>query len=808
MAQKFISPGVFTTELDQSQLAQGVAGIGAAFVGRTPKGPAFVPTMVTGYDDYAARFGAVDPNFEVPYAARANLLNAAGAVVVRVLGHKDGSNIVQTNSMYPSGWVPGFITGICDASGTAAAQVLLEVHSQYPVVTRGVAGDANNFVFQVVSGTTALFATTASFLTSSANYVLKVLNTDPTRYNGIGGATSYYHYVYRTMRYATPAASASWTAVLVSSSLSSYTRDFEEGRTTYVKSQPLGGQEFDLFRFHTRGHGLTANNDVKVQIGNIKPSPNPTSTPYGTFDVIVRDWNDTDKRPVTVEAFVGCTMDPASDNYILKRIGDQVELFDTIQRKFIQLGTWPAKSKKVWVELPNYVTPPPEALPWGFRGYPAQVFTAVSGAVSTNSPVVPGLPYVQTQKDVFGNVDPNTCWGVQFASGGIESRMKPLTDGVETYAVGGGAAVTFPGPIASDSDFTLANLTASYLNGRQLYAYVPGFAAATASQAYAPVYASASLQKFVMPLRGGHDGWDIRVPDPLYLNNSDDESVLGVVSLKRAIDTISNPDAFDMNLLVIPDIDNLKVTDYARTMVNNRQDAMYVMDVTGASVTEVVGLLQARNLDDNYTAVYYPDLKLNDTINKKIVRVGASVAIGAAIAYSDRVAQPWFAPAGLNRGGLKQFDIVDVQDRLTFDDRNTLYDNRINPIATFPDTGISVFGQKTLQVKASALDRVNVRRLLIFAKKTVASAAKYLVFEQNNPVTWDRFTKMVNPILSKIQQDQGLNRFKVVMDSSTNTADVVDQNRMVGKIFLQPTKAAEFLDISFIVTAQGVQFGS
>ncbi|MBV8593965.1 MAG: phage tail sheath subtilisin-like domain-containing protein [Caulobacteraceae bacterium] len=778
MAQKFLSPGVFTSELDQSQLAQGVAGIGAALIGRTPFGPAFLPVITQGYDDFAQRFGAVDPKFSVPYAARGYLANAGAATVVRVLGHKDGTGTVATNAAYPSGWVIPNVVGITDniISGSQG-QVLLELHSQYPVQVSGVAGDANNFTVRVVSGSTVLFATTASFLTSSANYVGKVLNTDPTLWQ------TYYHYIFRNFKYATPAASASW-GVAVELSASSWLRDFEGGQSMWVKSQPLGGQEFNMLRFWTRGHGLAETRRLKVTISNVKPSPNPLSTPYGTFDVVVRGFSDTDQRVQNLESFIGCTMDPNSDNYVLKRIGDQVETFDTIQRKFVQTGTWPAKSKLIWVEIPTTTVIPAEALPWGFRGYIDPQFT--------NGAFVPQIPYVQNQSDRFGNLDLNTCWGVQFLSGGIGSRMRPLPDGIESS-----------GLYNSDADFSLSNLSASYLNGKQLYTYVPGYGLYTM-----PVYQSASLHKFTLPFRGGHDGWDIRVADPLYLNNTDDETILGVVAEKRAVDTIANPDAYDMNLLAIPNQDNLKITDYGRTMVNNRQDALYIMDVTGASVNEVVGQLQARQLDDNYTACYYPDLKLNDKVNKKIVRVKPSVAVVAAIAYNDRTAQPWFAPAGLNRGGLGQFDITDVVDRLTFDDRNVLYDNRINPIATFPDTGISIFGQKTLQVAASALDRVNVRRLLIYAKKTIASAAKYLVFEPDNPQTWDKFLKMVNPILKKVQQDQGLNRFKVVMDSTTNTPDIVDRNIMVGKIFLEPTKAAEFIDLQFVITAQGVEFGS
>ena len=186
--------------------------------------------------------------------------------------------------------------------------------------------------------------------------------------------------------------------------------------------------------------------------------------------------------------------------------------------------------------------------------------------------------------------------------------------------------------------------------------------------------------------------------------------------------------------------------------------------------------------------------------------VPPSVAVLGAFAYSDRVGQVFFAPAGLNRGGLQAFGVVDTTDRLTFQDRNDLYENRINPIATFPNEGIVVFGQKTLQYKPSALDRVNVRRLLIYAKKVIASAAKYLVFEPNNAATWQKFINTTNPILEKVRQDQGIERFKVVMDSTVNTPDLIDRNIMTGKIFLQPTRSAEYIDLSFIITSSGVQF--
>jgi phage tail sheath protein FI len=234
---------------------------------------------------------------------------------------------------------------------------------------------------------------------------------------------------------------------------------------------------------------------------------------------------------------------------------------------------------------------------------------------------------------------------------------------------------------------------------------------------------------------------------------------------------------------------------------------MLIMDITGSSVADAATRLTARGIDDNYVATYYPDLYYSDQENtQRQVVVSPSVAVLGAMAFSDRVGQVFFAPAGLNRGGLSNFNIINVVDKLTYQDRNALYDARINPIAIFPVEGICVFGQKTLQAKPSALDRINVRRLLIYAKKTIASAAKYLLFEPSNKNTWDRFVRQVNSILDKIRQDQGIDRFLVVMDSTTNTPDLIDRNVMSGKIFLQPTRAAEFIDLSFIISSSGVAF--
>lgn len=773
MAQKFISPGVFTTEVDLSFLAQGVAGIGAVLVGRTPKGPAFVPMFVSGMDSFAALFGDPDPKFQLPYAAKNYLKNSTSLTVVRVLGHDDGTSV--TNGML----IPGSIQAITENPSGQALAVVHHTGSAAALTVVGVPLDANSFVVKLTGSAGVIFAATASFVPTAANFIEKVLNTDPTKFSTYG------HYLYQNFSYAGLAPSASWGVAPISGSTLSFQRNFEQGVTPWVKSQPVGGQEFNLFRFHTLAHGNATNNDIKVMIANVKPSPAPTATPFGTFDVVVRRFSDTDQKVVTLETFTGCNLDKTSKNYLARVIGDHIETFDTSQRKFIGSGDFTNKSRHIRVEMDTAANSPNEALPWGHRAYTKEMFSASLGI-----PSVPDFKMVPNQFDRVGNLDLNICWGLMFVSGGVDDRMKAKPNSALT---------------ADGAEFTLANLSSSYFNGKQVWNYVSG--GLPVNQQHQAVYASASMYKFNMPFQGGWDGFDIRVQDPLYLSNVADDTDIGVVSAKRALDTVANPDAFDLNLLCVPGVHNIKVTDKARQVCSDRGDALCIVDVTGSSVAEVVGQLKAREIDDNYAACYYPDLKLNDKVNNVVLRVSPSIAVVGAIAYSDRVGQAWFAPAGLTRGGLGQFDIVDVADRLTFQDRNDLYDNRINPIATFPNEGIVVFGQKTLQVKASALDRINVRRLLIFAKKTIASAAKLLLFEPNNPATWQRFLNSVNPILENIRQNQGLDRFKVVMDTSTNTPDLIDRNIMTGKIFLQPTKAAEFIDLSFIITNAGVSFG-
>ena len=276
-----------------------------------------------------------------------------------------------------------------------------------------------------------------------------------------------------------------------------------------------------------------------------------------------------------------------------------------------------------------------------------------------------------------------------------------------------------------------------------------------------------------------------------------------------AINLLSNQDDYDFNLLTLPGLidENTfasSILTSAQQMVEGRGDAFLVMDPVkyGSSLSNVVSIADGRN--SNYVAEYWPWVLINDSDLGRAVWVPASTVVPSVYAFNDRVAAPWFAPAGLNRGGI---DVaIRTERKLDQSNRDTLYDANINPIASFPNLGVAVYGQKTLQKKASALDRVNVRRLLIAAKKFVASTSKYLIFENNTAATRNRFLSIVNPYFDNVQQRQGLYAFKVVMDEKLNTPEVIDRNELRGAIYLQPTKTAEFIIIDFNVLPTGAAF--
>jgi len=277
------------------------------------------------------------------------------------------------------------------------------------------------------------------------------------------------------------------------------------------------------------------------------------------------------------------------------------------------------------------------------------------------------------------------------------------------------------------------------------------------------------------------------------------------------ISLLANQDDYRFNVLLTPGLFSSEAslgTSQITTAINNTQnrgDSIYVIDLVPygtTAISTVTSAASARNT--SYAATYWPWVQTVDPDLGKNVWVPASTMIGGVYAYNDSVSEPWFAPAGINRGGLS--NVIRAEWKLTQGNRDTLYSGKVNPIATFPGQGVVVYGQKTLQTKASALDRVNVRRLLIALKSYISQVAQNLVFEQNSIATRNQFLSQVNPYLASVQQRQGLYAFRVIMDDSNNTPDVIDRNQLVGQIYIQPTKTAEFIYLDFNILPTGATF--
>ena len=559
--------------------------------------------------------------------------------------------------------------------------------------------------------------------------------------------------------------------------------DTTRATTPYIKSQLISGERHNLFRFNTLAHGTDTNQEYKISIFNVKPAGSSAATDYATFSVAVRKFSDTDKRKNVLETFNNVNLDPASPNYIKKVIGDRVVSIDA-NGKQTETGDYANYSSFIYVECVEEGSFPITAAPFGHAEYVNPI--AVVSSLSPEERIVPPVTFKSGS-------DSNTSSNkVNFSGIDVETTTVKI-DNVNYLApiptnAGTGSNSVFA--FDSQLSYEMTGSDASDIAKRQ---FTVGFQSGFNG-------VSPTIRKKL--------GSDISAGNSQGFNLSS-STASGSVAYVKAINAVSNPDDFDINLVSAPGVIRRlhsyvfgKVVD----MVEDRQDAFFIGDLTSVNDTIAQATTQADAVDSNYVGSYYPWVKTIDVNTNKLTAVPPSVLLPGIYAANDRLAAEWFAPAGLNRGGI--VGAVSVLNRLTHAERDTLYENKVNPIASFPGEGIVAFGQKTLQDKASALDRINVRRLLIKVKKFVASTSRFLVFEQNTAQTRNRFINTVQPYLEGVQQRQGLYAFKVVMDETNNTPDVIDRNILAGQIFLQPTKTAEFIVIDFNILPTGASFSA
>ena len=369
---------------------------------------------------------------------------------------------------------------------------------------------------------------------------------------------------------------------------------------------------------------------------------------------------------------------------------------------------------------------------------------------------------------------------------------------------------------------------------KQLGSRAQGLSMTAVSSSYEQVLAQ-GYDRFTVPLYGGFDGLEITEAEP-FSNTSRGVGATGTTpaeisnamfyTVKKAINTVADTEVVDTNLLAVPGITNIGLTNHALTVAQERADTLAVIDLEGGytssyentdsfndragSSAGVISKIKSRAINNSYGATYYPWVQAIDSLTGVRIWMPPSVAAIGTYASSARRSELWFAPAGFNRGGLTQgsagIPVVGVIEKLSSKQRDDLYEVNINPIASFPNEGIVIFGQKTLQATPSALDRVNVRRLLIFLKKQISRIATTILFDPNVQVTWDRFLGQVTPLLKSVQSRFGLQEYRVVLDQTTTTPELIDRNIMYAKVFLKPTRAIEFIALDFIITRTGASF--
>jgi hypothetical protein len=821
MAERIVSPGVFTVEKDQSFLQRGIGEIGAAIVGPTIKGPALIPTVVNSFSEFEEIFGSYTEESYLPFTVQEYMKNSGTMTITRLL-YEDGYTLTN-----------GALAVVAESASIKYVTHLL--HPTIPV--QHVSNTTNVFeaskIDDNVSGSFAL-TVSGSFLTdadvpgfsaftaletasvsmsldsSANNYVTKVLGTNP---KGISYPV-YVQYENNTAFSLFQSGAKDVSMSLAVLPTYEFVQDYQSAKTPYITSQKIGSTAVNLFRFCTLSHGNVENFDVKIGIRDVKVDTE-VSDPngYGTFTVEVRKVNninlpnspfssdDTDKSPEIVESFIGCNLDPDSANYVLKRIGDQYREINS-EGKIYDYGDYPNLSKYIRVEATDGVknkTNDKTLIPFGFKAVNSPIPDASGSAGNLN--LYP-VQYI-TSQNIGSAYSPKNYNGFSFTDKRNLNYLAPLpTSGSNT----GSNADFYLGDATQDIGAAFPSLASPYTGSIQAALVGSGLAANV----------SIATRKFMVPMQGGFDG--ARPNLPKFTGNNIKNSntfgfdcststSTGTKSYQKAFAALSNTDFYDMNMLLTPGIIHRlhsSVTTEARQLAEDRQDTFYVMDLTAERDSITTATSQVTSIDSNYTSTYFPWVKIVDPSRNKPMWVPPSVVVPGALSFNDSVAAPWYAPAGLNRGGLTT--VINTYEKLTQSDRDDLYEARINPIANFPNQGICIWGQKTLQSRPSALDRVNVRRLLITVKKFIASATKFLVFEQNTDATRLRFLSICNPYLEGVRAQQGLSAFRVVMDDTNNTPDLIDQNILYGQIFLQPTRTAEFIVLDFNIQPTGASF--
>lgn len=662
------------------------------------------------------------------------------------------------------------------------------------VTDDGVGDLFGTFTLSAVGSTTETY--TVSLNPDSRDYIVNVLGNSPRGNNSKLYVEAIYPDLIKKLDADGLAYGVVNTPVVLNNNIyKDYKSTYTTPETPYVVSELRGSTVARLFRFVSISDGDGANKEIKISFENINPATQE-------FDVVIRDFNDTDANPIILETFRRCTMRKSLNNYIGKRIG-------TFNRDFTK------RSKYVCLEFADNA--PEDAFPAGFEGYELRSYA--SGYTGTANVKQPKIFYkksysqLEKPKKVYLGISEKGYDGTSLKGSGFNPDLFKFYGAVST-------GFTKTKGFHMDS-----GATGTYVDGNisigQFEVGAAKFRTSSDVAASTNAYNKIETRKFTFVPYGGFDGWDEhrleRTTGDLYALGQVFDGVASTATVTtndyqawlNAIEEFNNTEKYTMNLFVTPGLnwsDNLSLIREGINLVEERADSLYIIDsprLTGSEAEDVVDLLDTADLDSSYAATYYPWIQINDPVNNKNVMLPPTLEVCKSIAFNDNVAFPWYAPAGLQRGTT---DAADVDETFATPERDTLYDGRINPMAKFNGVGVAIWGQKTLQVKDTALDRINVRRLILELKVLITNVAVRLLFEQNDQATIDQFLTKVNPLLDTVKRERGLQEFKVKMDSSNNSPESRDRNELYGEIMIKPTSAVEYIGLQFTISPSGASF--
>ena len=780
MAEKIISPGVFTNEIDQTFLPSAVADIGACVIGPTVKGPVLIPTVVSSFSEYQNIFGTVFTSgssvgtssayqFLTSHTAEQYLQNNDTLTVVRILA----GNFARATADISASVDPGVAGGGTPNTGSLT---VLEADS----VKFGPAGtlEATSCSITPLDGSEVKFIFTAS--------AQKPGTTGGTTLDGVTNDTATVIYVDSASAGTVGAsrianANNLRDAINISASL----------HNLPISASTAGANLVGISGSHHGNLGVFTENSSSAQCSPLTHGSQATGKHFTltglTGDITTTtgsaggfDTGQTEQQVVTTPIpFVVKTLSegenlnttgPVGTDSLLESGSDdnfRYEISTGNKKKgtftlAIRKGNDTRKQKQVVETFTNINLDP------NSPNYVAKAIGDQFNEVKTDEN---GKPFLQLNGD-FSNKSRNIF---------VEVKQNTIDYLDENGDV---------------RDTTLSASLPHFSSSRGAY-----------SGSEHGVFSGGGDGTVAADGKGNFTYENISENNSQGLDPSDDGGANGFNQYIQALDLISNQDEYDVNLIFVPGIIGSLHTSVASKVIDvceDRGDCFAVIDPVPYNSTVPLAIDQAKTRNSNFAAMYWPWVKVPDTKVGTSRWVPPSVMVAGVYAFNDRVAHPWFAPAGLNRGTIDA--ALYAERKLTNESRDNLYDSNINPIATFPGQGVAVFGQKTLQKKSSALDRINVRRLLINVKKFIASSSRFLVFEQNTQATRQRFLALVNPFLETVQSQSGLTAFRVVMDETNNTPDSIDRNQLVGQLFLQPTRTAEFVVLDFTIQPTGASF--